>query len=477
MPLTFQPYTSRLCRQVQKYFKLGRKQAVRQRDTIKPLPPLFRFLLPSSVGVLLFLLPVSIDGRSTILLGVITDLVKLPLQPYALEIISAVIWMSALSALCYRRWGENWEQSHPALYAFSGVTRGWFVMRMVAAFLAVLVFFGLGPEAIWGVDTGRLAFEASGPSILYILFAACFLMPFLTEFGFMEFVGTLVERPFSRFFRLPGRAAIDATASFVSASMVGMMISISQYRLGFYSAREASIIATNFSIVSLPFCLVMASVAGVEEHFFSWYAVVVFSCLTCALVLCRVPPLARIPDTYFTETDRSEAEVLSRNHVVARAFAAAVTRAENAEAPGLIASRAWHSALGLVSNVLGASMLIATITLVLVHHTPVFEWMSYPIYFLMETAGIAQAKLAAIAVLVGFFDVFAPVLLIRSVEAEATRFIVAGVAVSQIIYMSDLGALILRSGLPLPLPRLFLIFVLRTLIVLPLFIVASALLL
>ena len=103
--------------------------------------------------------------------------------------------------------------------------------------------------------------------------------------------------------------------------------------------------------------------------------------------------------------------------------------------------------------------------------------MSYPIYFLMETAGIAQAKLAAIAVLVGFFDVFAPVLLIRSVEAEATRFIVAGVAVSQIIYMSDLGALILRSGLPLPLPRLFLIFVLRTLIVLPLFIVASALLL
>ena len=447
------------------------------RHIIKRLPPLFRFLLPSFVGVLLFLLPVTVDGRSTILLGVITDLVKVPLQPYALEIISIVIWMSALSAICYARWGKNWEQSRPALYAFAGVTRGWFLVRMIAAALALLVFFNLGPEAVWGADTGRLAFEASGPTILYILFAACFLMPFLTEFGFMEFVGTLVERPFSRLFRLPGRAAIDATASFVSASMVGMMISISQYRLGLYSAREASIIATNFSIVSLPFCLVMATVAGVEEHFFSWYAVVVFACLTCALVLCRVPPLARIPDTYFTETDATNIEVPTRNSVVARALAAAVTRAEAAEAPAKLAQRAWHSALGLVSNVLGASMLIATVTLVLVHHTPVFEWLSYPLYVMMKAADIAQAKLAAIAVLVGFLDVFAPALLIRSVEAEATPFIVAGVAVSQIIYMSDLGALILRSGLPLPLPRLFLIFLLRTLIVLPIFIIASILLL
>ncbi|MEP0202992.1 MAG: nucleoside recognition domain-containing protein [Halioglobus sp.] len=425
----------------------------------------------------MFLLPITMDGKSTILLGVITDLVKVPLQPYALEIISGVILLSALSAICYSRWGKHWEQSHPALYAFSGVTRGWFWARMVAALLAVLVLFGLGPEAIWGADTGRLAFEASGPTILYILFAACFLMPFLTEFGFMEFVGTVVERPFSRLFRLPGRAAIDATASFVSASMVGMMISINQYRSGFYSAREASVIATNFSIVSLPFCLVMATVAGVEEHFFSWYAVVVLACLTCALILCRIPPLARIPDTYFTELDRAEAKVPTSDPVLARALTAAVTRAEAADAPSLIARRAWHSALGLVSNVLGASMLIATVTLVLVHHTPVFNWLSYPIFLFMEAAGIAQAKLASVAVLVGFLDVFAPALLIRSVEAEATRFIVAGVAVSQIIYMSDLGALILRSGLPLSLPRLFLIFLLRTLIVLPIFIAASRLLL
>ncbi len=418
---------------------------------------------------MLFLVPVNIGGRSTILLGVITDLVKVPLQPYALAIISSVIVISALGATLYRLTGADKEHSHPAVHAFCAVTPGWLLVRIAAGLLALVVYFELGPEAIWGANTGRLSFETSAPSILYILVIACFLMPFLTEFGFMEFIGTLVERPFSRLFRLPGRAAIDATASFVSASMVGLMISISQYRRGFYSAREASIIATNFSIVSIPFCLVVASVAGIEAHFFIWYGMVVLACLTCALILCRVPPLARIPDSHFCTPDAPKPGGNPGAGTLTRALSAAVSRAKRADPPPLMIRSAWHSALGLVANVLGTSMLVATGSLVLVHYTPVFDWLSYPIYLFLEGVGLAHAQLAGVSVIVGFMDVFAPVLLIRGVESELTRFVVAGVAVSQILYMSDLGALLLRSGLPLPLPRLFLIFLLRTAIVLPVF--------
>ena len=206
------------------------------------LPPLLRFLLPSAVGVSLFLFPVTIDGNSTILLGVITDMVKLPLAPYAVGIISSLVISAALGGCYYLLFEPDWEASHPTLYAFCQVEPIWFCLRLVAAVLAVMVYFQLGPEAVWGEDTGQLTFEVSGPSIIYILFFACFLMPFLTDFGFMEFIGTLVRRPFELLFRLPGRAAIDATASFVSASMVGLIISLKQYHSGRYSAREASVI-------------------------------------------------------------------------------------------------------------------------------------------------------------------------------------------------------------------------------------------
>ncbi|MEP5766479.1 MAG: nucleoside recognition domain-containing protein [Halieaceae bacterium] len=441
------------------------------------MPPLWRFLLPSSFGLCLFLLPVEVDGKSTIILGVLTDLVKLPLQPWALEIIGGVVCLSALGAVAFQLLRPDWEKSHPALHAFCAVTPAWFAVRLLAASLSLLVYFQVGPEAIWGADTGRITFEASGPSILYILFFACFLMPFLTDFGFMEFFGTLVEKPFTYLFRLPGRASIDATASFVSASMVAMMISISQYHAGHYSAREASVIATNFSIVSLPFCLVMATVAGIDYLFFSWYGVVVFACLSCAAILPRLPPLSRLPEHYYSgEPAPDETRALS-GPLLTRALSAAMTRAEAAGTPRQIAQKAWRSSLGLVANVLGTSLLIATTTMVLVRHTPIFDWLSYPLYLLVSAAGMDHAQTAAVAILVGFLDVFAPALLATDLHSESTRFVIAGVAVSQIIYMSDLGALILRSGLPLSLPRLFLLFCMRTLIVLPIFLVAARLML
>ncbi|MEE4660352.1 MAG: nucleoside recognition domain-containing protein [Halieaceae bacterium] len=317
----------------------------------------------------------------------------------------------------------------------------------------------------------------SGPAILYILFAACFLMPFLTDFGFMEFFGTLVEKPFSYLFRLPGRAAIDATASFVSASTVAMMISISQYRAGYYSAREASVTATNFSIVSLPFCLVVATVTGIDYLFFSWYGVVVFACLACAVILPRLPPLSRIPEHYYSGTPAPEMASASSGALLPRALSAAMARAESAAAPREIAQKAWHSSLGLIANVLGTSMLIATSTMVLVRHTPIFDWLSYPLYLLVDAVGLEPADTVGVAILVGFLDVFAPALLATDLHSETSRFVIAGVSVSQIIYMSDLGALILRSGLPLSLPRLFLLFCLRTVIVLPVFLIAARLML
>ena len=441
------------------------------------LPPFLRFLLPSLIGVALFLLPVSINGKSTILLGYVTDLIKLPLQPYAVTIVAVVIILTTLGGGYYLVVKPDWKKSHPTLYAFCYVEPIWFLLRLAGAIFAVMVVCQIGPDIIWGADTGRVAFEISGPAIMYILVIACFLMPFLTDFGFMEFVGTLVRWPFALLFKLPGRAAIDATASFVSASTVGMMISVRQYQNGLYTTREASIIATNFSIVSIPFCLVVAEITGIAHLFFTWYAVVVLACLTATIIITRLPPLSRIEDSYFQDQRAATIATSDGGSLLKQAYAAGVARAMNSNTPLEIARNAWYSAVGLLANVLGPSMAIATTTLILVHHTPIFNWLSYPIYLVVELSGLPHARIAATGFLAGFMDMFAPALLAANLESEITRFVVAGVAVSQIIYMSDLGVLLLRSGLPLNLPRLFGIFCLRTIIVYPIFLMAAHMLL
>jgi len=259
--------------------------------------------------------------------------------------------------------------------------------------------------------------------------------------------------------------------------MVGMMISIKQYRNGFYSAREASIIATNFSIVSIPFCLVVAKVTGIDHLFFSWYGVVVLACLTATVITARLPPLSRIDDSYYQDRAPAKPPESKNGSLLKEAYAAGLARAVAAGTPVEIARNAWYSAIGLVANVLGPSMAIATSSLILVHHTDIFTWLSYPIYLVVDFTGLPHAQIAAIGFLAGFLDLFTPALLAANLESELTRFVAAGLAVSQIIYMSDLGVLVLRSGLPLNLLRLFWIFSLRTIIIYPIFLVAGHLIL
>ena len=69
--------------------------------------------------------------------------------------------------------------------------------------------------------------------------------------------------------------------------------------------------------------------------------------------------------------------------------------------------------------------------------------------------------------MVGFADMFVPSILANSIESELTRFMVAVVSVSQLIYMSEVGALLVGSRIPVTLLELFIIFVLRTLVALP----------
>ncbi len=173
-----------------------------------------------------------------------------------------------------------------------------------------------------------------GVNVIAVWVSACLLLPLLTDFGFMEFAGTLARPVFRKLFQLPGRSALDAATSFVGASSIGVLITIRQYEQGNYTARQACAIATNFSIVSIPFCIVVASVAGIEQHFISWYGVVVLTCLIAAVITPRLPPLSRKADSSISGSPESMAW---KDHespsLLIEAWEKAMKRAESA--PGI----------------------------------------------------------------------------------------------------------------------------------------------
>ena len=86
----------------------------------------------------------------------------------------------------------------------------------------------------------------------------------------------------------------------------------------------------------------------------------------------------------------------------------------------------------------------------------------------LKVLRVEEAFAVAPATLVGFTDMFIPALLITGIESVKTKFVIGVLSLVQIIYLTEVGTIVIKSEIPLNLWKLFLIFLERTLIAIPL---------
>ena len=71
-----------------------------------------------------------------------------------------------------------------------------------------MAYFNVGPEMIRSGATGGSMLGVS-TTLISVVMCIAFLMPLLTDFGIMEFVGVLIRKVVKPLFTVPGRSAID----------------------------------------------------------------------------------------------------------------------------------------------------------------------------------------------------------------------------------------------------------------------------
>ncbi len=435
-----------------------------------------RFAIPSALGLFLFLAPVQFGGSLTIPIAIIVSELHSAMGSAVLLSLITLCVVTALVSVAYSWLNFSWLPKSPLVVRIFKTTAFWTTLRILGAMFGVMFYMKSGPQLIIAADTGGTAFVDIGEQMFLIFITSCVFLPLLTNYGAMEFIGTLVRPVFIRLFRLPGRAAIDATASFVAAASVGLLITIEQYRNGSYNAREAAAVATNFSVVSVPFAVLIASVAGIDHIFFPWYITVAVACIIAAIITPRIPPLSRKPDTCFADAVGSpEKDRPSGISIPRLALTRAVERAKSA--PGIqgYAASSARSMADAVFGVIGASMGMVVIVMIIALHTPIFGWLALPLVPVLNLMGVGGADAAAPGLLVGFLDQFLPAVMAGDIDFELTKFVLAGLSVCQLIYMSEVGILLLRSILPLTFLDLVLIFLQRTIILVPVLVIAGKL--
>ncbi|WP_394248199.1 YjiH family protein [Vibrio profundi] len=428
------------------------------------------FAIPSLLGLFFFLAPLSIDGKFTFPLALLAKGFKSILGEAILPTVAAVICFSAVASIIATILKPAFIINSKLLTRLFVLTPVWLVIRALGAIFTLVALHQIGPEMIWNGNTGGLVLNDLLPSLFVTFFFAGLLLPLLLNFGLLELLGTLLSKFMRPVFRLPGRAAIDCMSSWLGDGTVGVILTSKQYEDKKYTAREAAVIATMFSPVGISFSLVVLTQVGLQNYFVPFYLAICLSGVLAAMVIQFLPPLSYKKDLYIdgTKPNRDDELVPEGQSIFGFGFKLALQRANQVKSFGSVAKEGIHNALDMVLSVLPVVMAVGTLGLVVAETTPLFSILGTPFVPLLEALNVPDAQAAAQTMLVGFTDMYVPsIIAASSIDADMTKFIVAALSVTQLIFMAETGSVILSSKVPINFFELVAIFLLRTLVTLP----------
>ncbi|MFD2923790.1 YjiH family protein [Halobacillus naozhouensis] len=409
------------------------------------------FFIFSLIGIFTFFIPITINGTSSIPLDHIVTYIQTTfasLVPYYALI---VIILGAGYPFINRTWNKDAITIVLSLFKVFGVA------------VAVMLIFGFGPAWLFTPDMGPFLFEKLViPVGLLVPIGAVFLT-LLVGYGLLEFIGVLLQPVMRPIWKTPGRSAVDAVASFVGSYSIGLLITNRVFKEGKYTIKEATIIATGFSTVSATFMIVVAKTLGLMDLWNIYFWVTLFVTFLVTAITVRIWPLNKISDEYFEGEGHPE-KVIKKNRLKA-AWTQAMEAAEQSPSFGKNIWMNLKDGFIMTMAILPSILSVGLLGLVLAEFTPVFDILGYIFYPFTWIMQVPEPMLAAKASAIEIAEMFLPALLVADAPL-ITKFVIATVSVSAILFFSALIPCILSTEIPISIPKLLIIWAERTILTL-----------
>ena len=429
----------------------------------------FKFIIPSIIGILLFMIPIKHKGDITIPIAIFSGMLVDFLGEYLVYLITGTLAISAVFSLIATLFKPKFITNNKLLNSLFSTTPLWLTARVLGGIFGVLAAFQIGPEMIISADTGSFVLHDLLTVLFSIFLFAGLFLPLLLNFGLLEFFGSLLTKVMRPVFKLPGRSSIDCITSWLGDGTLGIMLTSKQYEDGFYTEREAATISTTFSAVSITFSLVVINTVGLGNMFVPFYLTVTFAGIVAAIILPRIYPLSKKKDIYYNgETKKIDESIPEGYTSFSWGYTQAITKARKNSSIKEFFTDGSKNVLEMWIGVLPVVMCMATIALIIATYTPLFKILGLPFVPILQLLQVPEALQASQTLVVGFADMLLPsVVASTTITNEMTRFIVAAASVTQLIYMSEVGGVLLGSKIPVNIKELIIIFIERTLITLP----------
>lgn len=440
---------------------------------------LIRALIYSAIAILVFFTPLTINGTSNIVFGhIYKNLARLVglgglwwacllvVGNAVASTVNLVFGKKLAADSKLREYCSSDSVGHTLFYILGAIFIVMYTMdASIASYSAPawLMHPEIGPVVIGGIVV----------DCVWILPVAALFMPFLISYGLLDFIGAFMEPIMRPVFKTPGRSALDAVGSFVSSAAVGVMITNSLYRARVYTKKEAAIIASGFSAVSIGFAFMVIDVAGLSQHFLKVYGLSMVLCFLVTAVVARLYPLKNKADEYFDGKPQTKEDLcaerakIKTNNLLSLACGRMVKKGYVAPPVKDEVAASVKMVFYVIPKVYSLMTAVCVAAMVLAFYTPVFDVLGKVFIPLLELLHVPQAALIANSFIVGIAEMFLPVLMISDkidVLSEGARFMVAAVSMVQIIFFSDSACVMLALKLPVSFRDLVIIFLERTVI-------------
>ena len=428
------------------------------------LPSILKFLLFSAIGIWIFFLPISVGETSGVPMVLLIDAVKARLGSTVMNGLVLITCAALSGTFTIAKITKTGPIAR--FHAKDGWGTG--ILYYLAAMFSIMVTAGVGPAIILDEEVGGQAIGLAG-STLFTVTIAGYLVTFLIEFGILEFVGTLMEPIMRRVYKLPGQSAVTAVSAFVAAPAVGVFMTNRLYHDRIYTEKEACCVATNFSVVSLGFFALLVSITDTVYMYSKVVLTSLIVVFILAAIMIRIPPLSRKRDVYVNGSEQTadmRKPMRYNRNTLRKALAAATTKASGT--PYRVFLTSIPSVLSFAVKIVTFVQSIAVIALLISTHTPLFQWIGIPVIPYLELMQLPNAQEVAPATLVGIAEIALPVMTIAGQAiAPVSIFFVIVLSTVQIIFFTESANAMMQSDLGLTFVQLVVIFLIRTVIAIP----------
>ena len=407
----------------------------------------FKFIIFSVVGVFMFFISININGVKSIPIDHLVNFIRnIPfVEPYYGIIITM---FGGIYPFINKSWNKNKTE-----IVFS-------IIKLLAIPFIIMAYFKLGPADFHKPNMLPFSYRLlTQVAILIPIGALC--LSFLIDYGLMAFVGIFMRYIMRPIWKTPGMSSIDALASFIGSYSVGLLITNKVYKEGFYSTKEACIIATGFSTVSTTFMVVVAKTLGIIDkwNIYFWGTLAITFIVTAITV--RLYPLRNKSNRGYLNRDVIEEPKFTGGNIFKKALDEGVKVADKQDnfLNGILKN--LKEGLLISISVMPNFMAITFIGLLIVNYTPLFDFISYIFLPFTKLLGLGdEAYTVAKACSITIVEMFSSSSIIMD-SSQLAKSVIAIVCVSEILYFAAPIPCMLATDIPIRIRDIIVIWIER----------------